>query len=343
MSSIETYGYVNAKVRAMRSFFLTESVLRTLAAAKDLKEFFFTLSQTHLGKIKEMTTYEDPVDVEQTLFQEEVRQLRVIEKNSRGNVRRIVALLLERYDGEHLKALLREWHHKKGVASKVHWEKVSYDFPADALVAARHLDEVVALLDGTPFQKIVAGAGPAYTEQRSLFPVELAVDRDVFDRLWKAVESLKRNDRQIVRRLVGIEIDLKNLSWIGRFRHYYNVPAATVADWLLPHGFRLGADTIRRVASGSGVSEVLKDVVRQSEMPFPAEWQGVEGIEMLERFLHHVLNIEARKAFGAFPFSIGAIFGYFYLMRIETKNIRSLLQAKVYGIASQEAEALLVL
>ena len=343
MSSIGTYGFINAKVRAMRSFLLTESVYRMMAGSQSLKEMLTILSQTRFRKLVEKLKSEDITEIEQALIQEEIGQLRAIEKNSSGMVCRLVSLFLERYEGERLKALLRRWHHKKEGEIPVFQDKIFYDFPVESIILAGQIEEVVSLLEGTPFQKILADVAAIYKERKSLFPLELAIDRDLFDRLWRAIEPLNSKDRHIANKLLGIEIDLKNLNWIGRFKHYYNILPATLPDFLLPHGYRLRSGEIQRVVTGGSVSEVLTDVARGAGITFPEEQERGTDFDALERFLYQVLYVEARRAFGEFPFSIGAIFGYFYLMRIETKNIRTLLQAKAYELSNQEIEAHLVL
>ena len=77
----------------------------------------------------------------------------------------------------------------------------------------------------------------------------------------------------------------------------------------------------------------------------PSGEQGNENttLEIMEKFLYQILLGEAEKAFAQFPFSIGAIFGYFYLIRIETRNIRTLIHAKIYGLPPQAVESLLVM
>lgn len=343
MTSIGTYGFINAKVRAMKSFLLTDSIYRTMAASRSLEELFVVLSQTHFRNMVERVKFKEPLEIELELVSEEIRRLRVIEKNSRGNVRQLVVLFLERYDGDKLKTLLRGWHQREGKEPRVLREKIVYDFPVNAIVSAETLEEIVTLLEGTPFQKVLSREISTYMEHKSLFPLELAIDRDFFARTWEATESLSQKDQRIARRLLGIEIDLRNIDWIGRFRRYYNVSTAEVGGLLLPHGYRMGSDDVRHIVSGGSVSKVLAGITREAQSIQRNE--AGEGFDLygLERALYQILLSEAGRAFGEFPFTIGSILGYLILLRIETKNVRTLLQAKLYGLSSEQAEDLLVL
>lgn len=343
MSSIRKYGFINAKVRAMRSFLLTESLYRSMVASRDIKEIFSLLSQTRFRRAVERLESPNAIAMERELFLEEIYQLRAIEKFCSGDVHKFFLLLLERYDGEKLKILLRMWHRKCEEDQMVIREKIVYDIPVDAIISSENLSEIVELLTDTPFRRVLDTTSELYRERKTLFPLELAIDRDIFRRLWESIESLNRRDRQIVRRFVGIEIDLKNLDWISRYREYYKLSPSEITELLLPHGYRLDSKEIRDVVAGRSVVEALKDVGKGMQVPFSEDREGVLVLDALERFIYQVLLSEAKRAFGEFPFSIGAILGYFYLMRIETKNILSLLQAKEYQLSPQQTEAFLVL
>ncbi len=343
MVSVGTYGFINAKVRAMRSFLLKESDYRAMAAAQSVQDLLSVLSQTPFVDMVERLESKNPQDIEQELLREEIRRLRVIEKKSRGECRRVVSLFLERYDAEKLKALFRMWHGKGEKETRILREKVVYDFPVDGIVAARGLEEVIALLEGTPFQRVLAEAAPSYQERKTLFTLELAIDRDLFGRFWDITESLNRRDRRIARRLLGLEVDLENLNWIGRFRAYYNLSPVEIGDILLPHGYRIGRDDIRDVALGGDVWKALLRMTRGTQIDLQENLEEGAHLDALEHVLYVVLHSEARRAFKEFPFSIGSIMGYVYLVRIEMKNVKTLLYAKEYGLSPEEVEVLLLL
>jgi V/A-type H+-transporting ATPase subunit C len=343
MTSIGTYGFINAKVRAMRSFLLTDAVYRTLAAAEGLQEVFSVLSQTHLRNVVEHATAQEPEKIEQALLREEIQRIQSIQKKSHKRVVRLVTLYLERYDGERLKVILRYWHRKTEKEVPIIRERIVYDFPIDAIVMAETLGEVITLLEGTPFQDVLARVAAEYRKSQTLFPLELAIDRSVFDRLWQATGDLGTKDKSIARRLLGIEIDLRNLDWIGRLKTYYDLSSADIGDRTLPHGYRIHAEDIRRIATEGNVLQALIKVASGSHFSGHLPTESESDLKDLEHLLYQILVIEARKAFSEFPFSIGSILGYFTLLRIETRNVRTLFQAKRYGLPSQRIESLLVM
>lgn len=342
MTSIGTYGYINAKVRAMRSLLLVQSVYRTMAEAENLGEMLSILTRTRLRDGMEGVTVEDPEEIEEVLVRDEVRRIRLIREKSHKQIAEFVTLFLERHEGERLKVLLRYWHRGAGNGERIFGEKILYDFPVTAILSAGSLKEIVALLEGIPFHKVLAETLPEYQDTKTLFPLELAIDRFVFNRLWNATEFLRKNDRRIARRLLGVEIDLRNLDWIGRMRTYYNLSAAEISERVLSHGFRINIEDIRRMVSGSDISESLKKII--SDTRFTQQFGQESGVALkdLEYLLYQVLLSEARKAFGEFPFTIGSILGYVILLRIETRNVRMLIQAKRYELSPEKIMALLI-
>ena len=114
MIAIRRYGLINAKIRTMRSFLLSESALLKMAEAQNLHEIFQLLSQSHLKEWLEEIDEESPELFESALLISEVERLKAIHKRSVGTLRHLISLFLDRYEGDRLKILLRAWHvHKK--------------------------------------------------------------------------------------------------------------------------------------------------------------------------------------------------------------------------------------
>ncbi len=343
MESVRQYGFVNARVRAMRSAFLSRTAYRSMAAFKEPGEVFSFLLQTRYRAMVEGMEAKTPEALERALFREEIRQVRDVQKISKGGTRRILELLLERYDAERLKTILRAWRSGGGQSKAVIRDEIVHPFREEALLSSKNMEEFAAALEGTPFQKAAGDRAARFDEKKSLFSIEVAVDQTVYERLWKASESLSRTDRNILRKLTGIEIDLKNLDWILRFRKYYNIPMVEIGELLLPNGWRLGTEGIRKILDGGNVTESLLDFGGGSPLPLPAGGEEALSLEALEHFLYQTLFIEAKRAFMAFPLSIGAILGYVTLMRIESRNIRALVHAKAYHMPAPEIEPFLVM
>ncbi|MBN1781558.1 V-type ATPase subunit [bacterium] len=342
MSSIGTYSVINAKVRAMRSQFLSQSQYRQLIESASLREFWPLLSNTRYAPLVKTVNYQEPAQIEHSLLYAEIQELIRMKKYCKKQTADVVQRFMERYDGEKLKVILRCWYRQGKGSENIFPERILYAFPVQSLLEARNIEEFILLLDGTSFYKILKSAARDFNETRSLFPLELAIDRYVYQRLLEIKSKLNRRDRSIVERLIGVEIDLKNLEWIGRFKKYYSLSAAQIGDYLLPHGYKLGAEQIRRVLGGDSLSDMMLQLMHGMKVDLPSEMEGELALEALDYFLKEVLMQESRRAFAGFPFTIGAVLGYIYLMRQEMKNIRSLIQAKQYELPEKTIEPMVV-
>ncbi|GAG11215.1 unnamed protein product, partial [marine sediment metagenome] len=73
MRALARYAFINAKLRARLSLFLTEEQLRQLAAATDLETLYGMLAQTRYGALaRELSHTEDMVSVEFRLLSDEL-------------------------------------------------------------------------------------------------------------------------------------------------------------------------------------------------------------------------------------------------------------------------------
>jgi len=60
----------------------------------------------------------------------------------------------------------------------------------------------------------------------------------------------------------------------------------------------------------------------------------------LERVLREMRNMEARKLLAGNPFSIGIIIAYFILLGDEIVSVRTILNAKYYGLSEERIRSI---
>lgn len=342
MGALHTYGFLNAKVRAMRSNLLLSNQYKALSAAHDFRDLIQLLSQYgYEARIEEMG-HPDPERLEMALRSEEVRRLQLIHAKSSRPLSNVFHHILEKFEAERLKWVLRFWFQKRGETNAFLLDPILYLVPAYEILDAPTLDDVIGLLEKHPFRDALVDARPEFEAKKSLFPFELAIDREQIRRFFESVKRMNRRDRRICHELAGIEIDLKNLGWIERFKQYYQMSTADILTRLLPGGNRLSEDQLRQIVSDGNPGSVLTKWAK--DIPIPAQGAPNEPFTILnlELFLKHVLFQRARKAFMEFPFSVGAIMGYHLLLRIEMMNLRTLIQSKVYGLGADEIESRLI-
>lgn len=342
MGLLRTYGFLNAKVRAMRSFLLTGKQYQTLANTADFRDLLQHLSQSGYESVVEEAGTRDPERLERALQAEELHRLRAIYNKSGRPVSRILYQILQRHEAERLKWVLRLWYQKRGEPDRFLRDPDLYPLPVHEILDAPALEDVLRLLEGHPFYPALTGARTEFEAKQTLFPLELAIDREQIRRFLERVRKLNRRDRRICHELIGMEIDLKNLNWIERFRHYYGLGSADILTRLLPGGLRLGSEQLRKIVVEGNPISVFTTWDKEIQTPPPESKESKFMLQSLEIFLAHALQRRASRAFAEFPFSIGAVLGYSLLLRIEMMNLRTLIQGKIYQLNADAIQSRLV-
>jgi len=341
MSSVSTYGYVNAMVRTKRSSLLSGSAYKALAAAASLADVLNQLARLKPGTLLEKAPERSIESLECLLLQEEVRQVLGVMNASKGQARDILAALLSRVDAQNVKTIMRAWQKQDQNVVGIIESPGLLILPVQEMLTARTLLKFAGYLSDAFFYEPFLDLAAAYERHQSLFEVEVGIDKSIYREIWNITARLNQTDQHIVRRMIGIEIDLQNLDWVARIRKYYQAQIAAMEVSLIPNGYRLPQATLRKmIITGSldeGLDRILPGIATES-----SDTTQTGALEKLEQFLNQALDYEANRLFLEYPLSIGSTIGYYYLLRIETRNIRSLINAKHYQLPPSKILANLV-
>ncbi|MCX6357152.1 MAG: V-type ATPase subunit, partial [Candidatus Aureabacteria bacterium] len=168
---------------------------------------------------------------------------------------------------------------------------------------------------------------------QQLFPLETAIETDYYRRLQQAVEALGSSDCAVASRMIGSEIDIRNIEILLRLLRYSTMPAGELAEVLLPGGLHLNQRLLLSAYASRQTGElldVLRILPRSLTASRPKEAAG--QLEFLKAVLEEVVAGEARRALSGFPFSIGTVIAYFILARSESRRLRRILVGKYLGV-----------
>ncbi|MCL1787344.1 MAG: V-type ATPase subunit [Defluviitaleaceae bacterium] len=100
---------------------------------------------------------------------------------------------------------------------------------------------------------------PSHNERRfvSDFANGLAVKRlDYYVTLWRKIDKLHVADRKAMKRVIGTEIDLQNIVWIYRLKHFFNMFDHRVYGFLIPIRHRLSADMLASMVACKNTNQL---------------------------------------------------------------------------------------
>jgi len=304
---LKKYAFINAKLRARISKILPEELIGQMMRTSSLTETMQLLRDTPFADL--VAVYNSTGDLKsaelELLNKEIFLYLEFEHLIPREEVLlEFIRALTLRYEADNLKQALRLWFDQSvrgrsidAMVGYLYRKKILHALPLDGIINAPDMETVIELLGGTPYARILEAQSEKVMAGRSLFPAEIALDHFFYRSLQGHAERLEHRDREIVRRLIGVEIDLQNINWLIRFKEFYKLPLAEVLAWSIPEGRALDRQAIAD-AYGSKEDTFLTLVKKRYSEYAPllaAQGTGSQSrLVLLERILEQMMLTEVR-------------------------------------------------
>lgn len=343
ISRASSYGFINAKLRARISEMLPREWMMKMAGTRSLTEAVSMLDNTAYRSASE--AYQRTGDlklVEAEILKLERDDILTLERYLTPSAAELTTAMLLQYEIETVKNALRLWFMRtvaersvEGVIAYVDSESVAHRFSTDHVLNADDETELVEAFSDTPYLHVIRDQVAEVIARRSLFPLEMALDRWYFEQVNTAVELLDRVDQSVAKRLLGIRIDMVNLHWIARIREYQDLPENVALGSLLPGGAAFDAGAIASIYRSDSPSQVIANLITGrygGVTSMAGESDDIRRLTLLSSILQQVLLHEIHRVLGGYPFSVGVIVAYVFLRQNEARMIRTVLNARYYAL-----------
>jgi V/A-type H+-transporting ATPase subunit C len=351
VSKVRRYAFINAKLRARISQLLPDNRLKQIAEAPSLDQALSLLRGTSFTTLEEI--YRSTGDLkacELELFSLEVRIHLELKRYVEGEVLDLARTLALRYEIENLKNGVRLFFEKvegnpiQSIIPYLYRGGIVNQVDAAALAEARDLDEVARLLEQTPYRELFERHRRSLEKEKSLFALEVDLDHYYYRELLDVARKLNKRDRPIALRLIGVEIDLTNVSWIIRYRTFHRLPAEGVPPLLIPHGITGTGELVEKVY-GQDPVQALQALIRREHPGLAAllssrPQDAGSRLLLIEQILRQILMHEAARMLAGDPFTVGILLSYVVLKREEIRKLLAVLNAKQYGMAPDRIRSL---
>jgi V/A-type H+-transporting ATPase subunit C len=204
------------------------------------------------------------------------------------------------------------------------------------LVAAKTVQALIEELRGTELYSLLSDS---YTRQSSasLFELERQLDLYYYMQLWRKQEKwLDKLNHAVMERIIGTEIDLLNILWIYRLKHFYKMQDARIYAYLIPINYRLTPETLNRLAE-CGDFGAFAELV--SAGPYGQVFIKQDGTPPFTQ-PEAALSGEMRKVCAAEakhrPDTLAVTVGYIYDKEREINNITTALEGVRYGLPPRQ-------
>ncbi len=340
ITSVFKYAYPHAKIRAMKGELLSEEQFRSLLNTGTFEEVLHVLQTTGYAKAL-ASTAEGALSTPKftnilytSLFHDYEKTIRSIN----GSVQGFFILLYQKYELINLKTILRS------IISRLDPEQViplllpteRYTlFSKETLLGFRRISDVVSYLQGTFFQYPLNQALRRFEDEQEIFPLEMALDLHYYHTLWDAARKLPEAEEQIVTHLVGMSLDILNLSWIIRFKEEFRFNPEEILNYTIQHGYAFRLRERKALSETHNAEEMLVYLKRTPYGKVLAEDMPLNTVHIA---LNRYLIGQVRKYFSGNPFQIGVLLGYLWLKEFEISDILTIAEAKKYGFSFEQSQ-----
>ena len=353
-SGIAKYAYINAKLRARISKILSDEVFDRLVKAPSLDAALDILRETDFIELQEIySATGDLKKGELELLKKEIALYKDIKSNIHPETVEFITALLCQFEIDNLKNAIRIYFDRKirniPADPNIHYilyEPIIHHVQIDIIINAESFEEIAGACIGTPYEAIIKKYSTIVESQSSLFRMEIAFDHFYYNNLMVAAKKLDSADRDIIRRLTGVEIDLQNIDWLIRLKNFYDLPLDALLAMLVPGGYNLNQAIISDLYQAQNVAGVLQDFLKGkyrglSTLLSSQTTDSHSRLLLLHRILEEIMKQEVNKILAGYPFTIGIVLAYLILKRNEFKKIRTILNAKKYNLEPQRIESML--
>jgi V/A-type H+-transporting ATPase subunit C len=353
-SGVSGYAAINARVRVMYSYLLTEEELARLSQLPDLASLVGALRQTAYAPYLEALRDKDYTP-EAIIYQIKRRLadlyqsvIHIAPPQAHG----LLVQLYRYYEVNNLKAILR------GVVQGPSrdpdhslWDTVQdvlFPFgpmsvlPAQAMVESGSVASAVELLRGTSYYDTLSFAMKRYSAEQSLFPLEVALDLDFWRKLWTEAHKLLGQDQAAALRIVGSLLDMNNMMWAIRYRVYQGLSEEETINYTLPFGYHVTDEDIRAIAAGADIPSIVSRLYPGLPNVNELLEQPKRGLPTLESELKRHLMRHCMAAFVGNPFHVGVPLAYLVLCDLEVQDLTVLIEAKFTGVPSESYRTFLL-
>lgn len=310
---LAAYIYGNAKIRALEAGLIGEDKFKELLEAESEMECISSMEDTDYGLF--LTRIQEPITSMkiQNALNDHLKEiydkvLRAVPDSDKS----IFKQFLKLWDVKNIKNALRgTW---RGLKPE---EIEQYIVPVGTLdksvlktlEESKNIEEAISELESTEYGGIISDAFQEFKEQKSLLPIEAALDKAVLKQLYKKAATSSDENLKVVQILVGVRADLTNLKTAIK-SVAEGVDGEEVEKYLVDVNYKLSSDAVKAAVRADNMDEVANAVegteyaeVINEELPNYRETESTFRLEnALDKYYAKVAkDLSLRYPMGAGP------------------------------------------
>ncbi|MHA2353071.1 MAG: V-type ATPase subunit [Candidatus Thorarchaeota archaeon] len=329
--SANEYGFVNARIRGMKSRFLTVGNYESLLSSSSYEDFIKILSGTYYGQVitrDSGTTRPSPEELALILSRDFADVAANLSRSLTGKVREFTNTYLEMFMAESVKSIIRGIH--VGLDRE---EILRFAVPStpeqltlfETLVDAGSVSKMIDLLPQWDLRVALLTKLPSYEEFSSPAPLEVAIEEWYLKKVLSALEDFSNSDARRVLDILESRVILRNTLTALRAVTLQLDSRALEQSLIRFHKANEFMESLKTVNLWREVITKL-DSTRFSEFGgrLARLYEETEDLSDVELAIEDYIAQRVKLQLTAYPFHLGTIIGFFSLKYYEIRNIRSI-------------------
>jgi len=327
--SANEFGFVNARIRGLKSRFISIGVYESLIQASSYPDFIKMLSGTYYGPViakHSPTAVPSPDELALILSQDFVDVSANLSRSLTGKVRLFTDTFLEMFFAESIKSIIRGIH--VGLDKD---EILRFSVPSSSaqvslfqtLVNAPSVNKMIDLLPQWDLKVALLTRYPSYQEFDSTAPLEVAIEEWYLRKVVEALDGFSKDEQKRVVDILESRVVLRNvLTGIRATLLGFEQRALEISLVRFSHA----RDLTGAITSSNTWREVIATLDNTRFAQFGGRiarmYEDTDDLGDVELAIEDFVAQRIKLQLTAFPFHLGTIIGFFSLKQYE--NLRSI-------------------
>ena len=346
------YAYVNARIKAMKSCLLDQSLLEQLINKPDIDSLIAELEKTtYREELEKAGMLYSGIDcIEVAIRKDLVKTFRTILNLIKGDdTEAYLTIVLNRWDVQNIKTILRGKKIQENPSEILECMIPAGELDEAALTELVKQPDVKAVIDllatwGMVYARPLTLNFREFNDTGDMLVLEYALDTFYYEDAISKLKSGESDDARILRALLITEIDINNIKTVLR------VIRDRIDLEVTKHFFMKGSpefDTdklISMVKAGTieGALKQLEKTPYQFITKIPPEYIAAEKISAFEKELERYFVKKAVSQFLGDPLSISIPIAYIWAKYTEVTNIRVIARCKITELPEKDLREALI-
>jgi V/A-type H+-transporting ATPase subunit C len=347
------YAYLNAKVRSMRARLLTKDNIYALLGSKEIEEVA-RLLEKYAYKIDLKSGEINAIELERVIIRNFIKEIEEILRYSPEDVKNILVDLLKKFEIHNLKVILNAKEMNMPFSDieqyLIPFRELNEELCKTLIEEAMNVEEIVELLElygKSEYREILEEPLEEYRESGLLLPLEIALDKYIYQLLWEDASNFSGIDRKIINELLGAELDIINIKTAIRCK-MHKLELENAKKYFLPYGYIFRKEDLERIYALHTLDEMVNIFAvypyRETLLNAFNIFKKEGDLLLLEvGFEKLLMNINKRiLQKHPSPFNIGVVMSYVNLKWMEVKNLRAIIIGKERKLPAERIERILI-